>query len=275
MLPHLNSLWVGKRLGYIEQLCFASAANWGHAITLYSYTPDELKGVPKFVELRDAREVMAEEKLVRYADTGAVALGANFFRYELLAKGLGYWIDADFYFLKPLSFNEEYVFGWEYEERINNAILGFPAESALVRDLCDFPRLNKKPPWFGPRRSLRYYWRTLRAGKRLGVEDLPWGTFSAGMLTYFAKKHRVADVAQKPAVFYPIRWKDARSVYGPPEVVESMLSPETRAVHLWHSRLSGMSDRVPPKGSYMDQICRRHDIDMEQAVALMTRCSET
>jgi hypothetical protein len=63
-----------------------SAVAVGHPVSLYSYTPDQLQGVPDRIEVRDAREVMPEDRLVRYADTGAVQLGANFFRYELLAK---------------------------------------------------------------------------------------------------------------------------------------------------------------------------------------------
>jgi hypothetical protein len=198
---------------------------------------------------------------VRYSDTGAVALGANFFRYALLAKGLGYWIDADFYFLKTLNFKEKYVFGWEYENTINNAVVWAPPDSMLVRDLCELPFSNRRPPWFGPRRSLSYYWKTLKQGRSVSVQDLPWGTFSTGMLTYLARKHRVATQAQKPTVFYPIRWKDARLVYGPAEEVERMISTETHAVHLWHSRLVGFSDKPPPKGSYMDKICKHVGVE--------------
>src|SRR5690242_2392198 len=100
MLERLNSLWVGERLGYIEQLCIASAMVAGHPFTLYSYTPDIIENVPDGVEIRDAREIMPEERLVRYADSGAIQLGANFFRYELLLKGAGYWVDMDFCFLR-------------------------------------------------------------------------------------------------------------------------------------------------------------------------------
>src|SRR5664280_1517399 len=129
MLKRLNTLWVGDRLGYLEQLCLVSATAVGHPVTLYSYTPDNLKGVPDGIEIRDAREVMPEEKLVRYSDSGAVALGANFFRYALLAKDVGYWVDLDLYFLKALDFKGEYVFGWEYENWINNAVLYVPSNT--------------------------------------------------------------------------------------------------------------------------------------------------
>jgi hypothetical protein len=260
MLERLNSLWVGDRLGYIERLCLTSALAVGHPFTLYSYTPDALRDVPKGVELCDARDVMPEEKLVRYSDSGAVQLGANFFRYALLMKGLGYWVDMDFCFLKPLDFNIPYVFGWEYENWINNALLRIPAQSKMVHDLCNIPQTNRRPPWYGPKSTLRYYWNRLTKGD-IRVQDLPWGTFSAGMVTYLAKKHGVAEQAQGPAVFYPVRWKDARALFGPTELVDQMITPETRAVHMWYSRLVGLVDKPPPRDSFIDVLCRKYGIE--------------
>ncbi len=259
-LPRLNSLWVGERLGYIETLCLQSALALGHPFTLYSYTPEKLRGLPTGVELRDAREVMSRERLVSYADSGSFALGANFFRYELLAKGLGYWVDMDFCFLKPLDFERDYVFGWEYENWINNALLLAPPESAMARDLCNLPRTNWRPPWYGPRSTLLYYWKRLTKGD-IKVEDMPWGTFSAGLVTYVAKKCGVAAQAQPPSVFYPIRWKEARMVFGPADAVEEKIGADTVAVHLWHSRLIDLLDKPPPAGSYLDKLCRRYDVD--------------
>ena len=70
MLERLNSLWDGNSLGYIEQLCLLSALAMGHQFTLYSYNPDALDGLPDGIELRDAREIMREERLIRYTDIG-------------------------------------------------------------------------------------------------------------------------------------------------------------------------------------------------------------
>ncbi len=257
-------MWVGDSLGYLEQVCLISASAVGHPVTLYSYTPDRLKGVPPSIELRDAREVMPEEKLVRYADCGAVALGANFFRYELLAKDLGYWIDADLYFLKPLDFGEDYVFGWEYENWLNNSVMYAPKNSKFVRDLMEIPQKNRRPPWFGPKRTLNYYWRRLTEGD-LGVEDMPWGTYSAGMLTHVAKTNGILKNAQPPEVFYPIRWKEARLLYGHADEVENLIRPNTYTVHCWNSRLVGLTDNPPPKGSYIDLICSRHGVETRVA----------
>ena len=89
MLERLNSLWVGDRLGYIEQLCLASALAVGHPFTLYSYTPDSLGAVPRGVDLRDAREVMPEEKLVRYSDSRSSSTRCQFFSLCLAGQGSG------------------------------------------------------------------------------------------------------------------------------------------------------------------------------------------
>lgn len=259
-LTRLNSLWVGDRLGYLERLCLASARAVGHDFTLYSYTPDSLAGVPEGIELRDAREIMPEDRLVRYSDTGSIQLGANFFRYELMAKDVGYWVDMDFCFLQPLDFDSPYVFGWEYEGWINNALLLLPPTSDMTNDLREIPKTNRRPPWFGPMRSTRYYWDRLTKGD-IRVQYLPWGTYSSGLVTYAAKKHSVVDRAQHASVFYPVRWKDARTLFDSSEIVEEMIKPETRAVHMWYSQLVDLMKSPPPKGSFLEKVCSRFDVD--------------
>lgn len=255
----LNSLWVGKELGYLEVLCLKSALATGHQFSVYSYTPEVLK-VPDGIELRDAAEVMPECRLLRYADTGSVALGANLWRYEMLAKGLGYWADMDFIFLKNLGSDREFDFGWEYTEWINNAVLLAPPHSAMVKDLREIPRDNQCPPWFGPKRTLEYYWRRLRQGK-ITVADMPWGTYSAGLVTYVVKRHGLTGFARSPDVYFPVPWADARTLFGPSQDVEKRITDATMAVHMWNSRLVGLFDKVPPEGSYIARMCDLHEID--------------
>src|SRR3546814_6297529 len=103
----------------------------GHDFTLWSYEPGALAGVPAGTDLRDAAEVMPRERLLHYRDSGSVALGANLWRIELLAKGLGCWVDMDFIFLRPVTAATPYLFGLEHEGWINNAVVHAPADSAL------------------------------------------------------------------------------------------------------------------------------------------------
>jgi hypothetical protein len=259
LLDPLNSLWIGDKLGYVERLTMVSALLVGHPFRLYSYNAEILCGVPSGVEVRDANEVVEYSALARYFDGGHhAALGTDFFRYEMQAKGIGYWVDLDFYFLRPLDFREDYVLGWEHETSINGAILRLPSDSAMVRELCQIPQLNWRPPFYGLRKTAKFYWRRMSQGD-IRPENYSWGTFGPAILTYLAKKHRVANRAQKRPVFYPILHCEAKRVYGPPKWVEQQLTRETRAVHLWSSVLSRETTTAPP-GSWLDVVCRRHGL---------------
>ena len=254
----LNSLWIGDKLGYVERLTMISALSVGHPFRLYSYSPGKVSGVPSGAEVRDANEVVEYPVLARYFDGGHPALGSDFFRYALQAKGLGYWVDLDIYFLRPLEFPGDYVFGWEHESSINGAILRLPPDSGMVRELGEIPHVNWRPPFYGLRKSAQFYWRRLSQGD-IRPENYRWGTFGPAILTYLAQKHRVASLAQKRPVFYPIFHSDAKRICGEPEWVERQLTPETRAVHLWSSVLSREVE-IAPAGSWLDIVCRRHGL---------------
>ena len=89
-IPVLNSLWVGGDLTYVEQLSLLSAMAQGHQFKLHSYAPEKLGGVPRGVEVCDASDVMPKDMLISYAECeNGVALGANLWRYHMLAQGLG------------------------------------------------------------------------------------------------------------------------------------------------------------------------------------------
>jgi hypothetical protein len=262
MFDRLNSLWIGEQLGYVERLTMVSAVSVGHPFRLYSYAPDKLRGVPNGVEVRDANEVVHYPTLARYFDVGLAALGTDFFRYAMQAKGLGYWVDLDLYFIRPIDFRDQYVFGWEHERSIDGAVLRLPADCDMVRELCEIPQVNWKPPFYGPRKTAVFYWRRLMEGD-IRPENYRWGTFGPAILTYLAKKYRVSKQAKERSVFYPVRHRDAKLLCGPPEPVETQLTKETRTVHLWRSVLSreARAKASPPPGSYLEAACRRHGLE--------------
>ena len=259
-LPVLNSLWVGDQLSYVERLSIQSARAHGHEFRIFSYSPETLQGVPDGVEVLDASEIMPREKMISYAECeGGIQLGANLWRYHLLAKG-GFWCDLDCVLVKPFDFDQPYVLGWEHEGWINNAVMYAPADSPFVQDLFALSKPNVRPPWFGPRRTANFYLRKWREGY-LGLEDMPWGTYSAGLVTYIVKKRKLQPFVSKPDVFYPVRWNEARIVYDAEAVVNERIRPETRAVHLWHSRLGELKKLPPPAGSWMGVQCERFEVE--------------
>jgi hypothetical protein len=246
----LNSVWVGETLGPLEQLCIRSGLAAGHSFHVYSYEPDRLRGAPPGTEIRDAAEVMPRERMTAYAECNSFVLGSNFWRYEMLRQGRGYWVDLDLLLLRPLDLDQDYVFGREREGSINTAVMLAPPDSALVRDLVEFPKAMRRPPWFGARRSFNYYVRRLSQGP-LGLEDLPWGTYGPQMLSYFVRKHGLERFAAAPEVFYPVSWHNARLLYEPAEKVDALLTERTYAIHLYNSQLRELAKNPPPKGSFM------------------------
>jgi hypothetical protein len=260
-LRPLNSFWVGHELGYLEQLSIQSALYHGHRFRLFSYDPDSLRGVPSGVELHDASEVMPKEKLISYAGAkNGVALGANLWRYHMLARGLGYWCDLDCVLLRPFDFPDPYVLGWEYEGWVNNAVMLAPADSEFVKDLLELMRPNVRPPWFGPRRSLNFYIERWRRG-HVGLEDFEWGTYSVGLVTHIVRKRRLERFVHAPETFYPISWSEARLIFGDPEIVNAKISSNTRAVHMWNSRIADLKTSPPPSGSWIALQCEHYGLD--------------
>ena len=246
----LNSVWVGETLGPLEQLCIRSGLAAGHPFHVYSYEPDRLKGVPPGAEIKDAAEVMPRERMTAYAECNSFVLGSNFWRYEMLRQGRGFWVDLDLLLLKPLDLDQDYVFGREREGSINTAVMLAPADSALVRDLVEFPKAMRRPPWFGVRRTFNYYARRLYQGP-LKLEDLPWGTYGPQMLSYFVQKHGLERFAADPEVFYPVSWRKARLLYEPADKVGALLTDRTYAIHLYNSQLRELAKNPPPRGSFM------------------------
>src|SRR5271166_6167474 len=236
MLERLNSLWTGGELGPIERLSVISALSVGHPLTIYSYAPEKLGAVPSGAEIRDAGEVSPYESLAHYLEGGWGALASDFFRYALLAKGLGTWVDLDLLFLKPIDFEDEYVFGWENKKSINGAVLRLPRDSDMLRELCSIPQLNWRPPFYGLRKMPLFYWRRLTQGD-IRPENYNWGTFGPLILTHLARKYGVAGRAKARSVFYPVMHFQVELFLGPSELVESLLTAETRTVHLWQSVL--------------------------------------
>lgn len=58
-------------------------------MTIYSYDPGTLTGVPAAAEVADARAMMADERCVKLLRGKFAALGSDFFRYEVFANRLG------------------------------------------------------------------------------------------------------------------------------------------------------------------------------------------
>jgi hypothetical protein len=85
-------------------------------------------------------------------------------------------------------------------------------------------------------------------------------------LTYLARKYGVAKRAKKRAVFYPVTHSNWQLLCGPPELVKAELTVETRTIHLWRSVLIRKMGTSPPPGSYLEALCRAHDLPLKDPI---------
>src|SRR5438094_244346 len=173
-----NSLWIGSRLGAVERACMLSVLRQGHPLRLWCY--DGLDGVPPGIQLADAADVLPASSIIRHSE-GSPSLFSNRFRYELQRRGLGPWIDADVYLLRPIP-DRDYLFAWEDGERINGSVLRLPGDSPLIPALLDLFEERSIPPWLTWRERMAARWRLVTTG-RTDLPRMPWGSTGPHALT--------------------------------------------------------------------------------------------
>lgn len=154
-LPIIHALWIGTKLGPISRSCLSSFIMRGHEVHLHSY--GEIEDIPYGVTKVDANKVIPEDKIIKHNKTGSYALFSDIFRYELMRKVDGIYVDCDVYCLHPLTIPEHgYVLGFEDESLINGAVLRIPEDSILLRSLLDAAYSSKFiPPWYSSSRKVK------------------------------------------------------------------------------------------------------------------------
>lgn len=135
----VNALWIGKYLSACELLTIKSFLNNGHRFVLWTY--DEIKTMlPEGVELHDAAEIIPREKVFCYKyrnqfghGKGSYAGFSDIFRYKLLYLYGGWWTDMDVTCLKPMDFEDEYVFRTHHSLPLVGNIMKCPKGSELMK----------------------------------------------------------------------------------------------------------------------------------------------
>ena len=103
----------------MEKVCLKSFLYHGHEVDLYTY--GSVVGVPSGVNVMDGREILEQDKVFTHRKEGvgkdSVAGFSDHFRYELLNKKGGWWVDTDVVCLKPFKFNDDKVIATSYEHK--------------------------------------------------------------------------------------------------------------------------------------------------------------
>jgi hypothetical protein len=269
-MREVGTLWIGGAMTWLEQLCLKSWVDEGQRITLFSYHP--IPNIPAGVHRRDGREILATEAFLKYERKDSVALFADLFRLHMIRACPGMvWVDADVYCHRPLADAAEVVMGFERPDGryVNNAVLGLPPDHPLLAAMLDFTQdLHPIPPWLKPK-DREAYRAAAAAGRPVPVTEQAWGTWGPLMLSHFAAAHGMLGQVQPVDAFYPVPFPDRQTFFKPARRVAQYLTERTTALHLWASNKREIGLRhhgLPPEGSYLAKLCKRHGIDAAAAL---------
>ena len=232
-----RSFWYGDRLPRHAQLCLASFVDRGSPVALYAFRKLD---APFGVELRDAAEVLPESQVFYYktrdGSRGTVSGFANWFRYVLLAREGGWWIDADVLRLEgPLPQTPLY-FGWESDVRIGNAVMKAPLATPFLRA-------------------------AERETAALGANAYH-GQTGPGLITRLVHEHGVVGEARPAEEVYPIPHEDYAAVTRAAETTRVVAAVTGRPfLHLWNDMFRRNGSRAidePEPGSFLDLKFREH-----------------
>ena len=268
-MREVGTLWIGGSLSWMEQLCLASFVAQGQQITLFSY--DDIPNVPEGVIRRDGREVLDTDNFLKYEKKDSFALFADLFRLHMIARNPGMiWVDTDVYCHRPMTYDSDHVLGFELpgDQRVNNAVLGLPADGPLLAALLAYTSDPFAIPPFVKPALKEAYAKAAATGQPVHVSQQPWGVWGPMMVTHFTHALGLQDKVQPLDAFYPVTFPDRLKFLRPADVVARSLTERTTALHLWASNKRELGLRhngLPPKGSYLDMLLRRHDIAPEAA----------
>lgn len=263
-LPTIASFWHGP-LSWLERLCIASFVKRGHPFHLYTY--EEVDGLPKGAERRDANQVLPRDELFFYKGHGTPGVFSDYFRMMLMRQSRGIWADCDVYCVKPLADMGDYIFSYERPGSINGAVLRIPADAPLLDDLISI-FTDKSRPLFEP--HLPTFRRLEVATKRLfgnpvGPEFMQYGATGPFMLTYYVPKHGLTHLVQPAEVFYPVAYTGIPALMQPGSDIEKLITPKTRGVHIWRSQLTNRGRagiNTPEPDSALAKLCAIEGIEL-------------
>ena len=244
----VNTVWIGKQLGSIHAACLRSFLRNGYEVVLHSFgRPDD---TPEGVRLFDASKLMSLKEVEIFQKYRRLAFASDIYRYRIQREGMGLYVDCDVYCLKPFE-DADYIFGWESDDLICNAILKIPAKSPLLQKVLEASE-NKYfiPPWLKSSKKNKLIIRK-KLGFPVHVALQPWGVIGPQLITHYIRDLNLVDHASSIDKFYSLHFDYSDLLYEQGLSVNDLTSSRSSALHLYSSRLKQNS---APIGSPMFEI---------------------
>jgi len=129
----MRTFWHGETMPLYQQACLASFVRRGHRVEVFTYS--ENARFADGLHVRNAREILPEERVLRPLAGGRTGIRAHLFRYALLEQLGGWWIDPDVMLMQPdLPEGSVYIAPPDVFRRTPVAVLKFSAHHPLMAE---------------------------------------------------------------------------------------------------------------------------------------------
>ncbi len=256
-LPIIQSLWIGESLSKVERLCVQSFLDNGHEFRLYVY--DEVQNIPDGCVIKDANDILPSSTIFKYKNGGYGGF-SNWFRYAMLCKVGGFWVDMDVVCIKPFDFGDEFIVGRSTFSITGTAVLGGKVAvfAELEKSCRNFPKTS---PWDSNKlRRRKFKMRLMRRGQEGASFGMVGGPVS---LSAALKHYNLFEKAKPHTWFFPVHWENCDSIFDNTFADHSPFTQDTFAIHLWneHWRRLGTDKNADfPRNSLLEQLKCKHKI---------------
>jgi len=239
----VRCFWHGSPLGPYQLMGMRSFVDHGHRVELFTY--DGGIAVPDWIVRRDANEIWPTSRILIYRKDlgrGSFALHSNLFRYAMLHRLGGWWVDLDVILLRQELPAQDIFFALETRDpiRATFSVLKFPAgHPALSESLA----------------------RCVAAG-----ESPLYGQTGADLFTDVVAKHQLGCHGQAMEETYPLSALDVSAMFDPAQLEQLRARcAQSTFVHLYNEtwRRAGIPSYLgPPAGSFIDDMLRSHGFEV-------------
>lgn len=226
-LPAVQSLWIGGELSRMEKTSIGSFLEKGHDFDLYTY--GSIKGIPRQVNVIEAREILDGSSIDKCIDNKDYATLSDIFRYKLLFEKGGIWVDTDIICLRPFNFDDEHVFASERVERQSRFEIKLPYRP--VGCVIKAPAGSE----------IIHY--CLKKSRKKEFENIEWAEVGPDLLDITVEEFSMDECVYPPYKFCPIPWwkwrdfiKDDLKTRTKEKIKQYLLNPYS--YHLWNSKWS-------------------------------------
>jgi len=224
-LPAVQSLWIGGELSRMERTSIGSFLEKGHEFHLYTY--DSIDGIPKEVNVIEARKVLDRSSINKCIDNEDYATLSDIFRYKLLFERGGIWVDTDIICVRQFNFEDEHVFASERVERQSRFEIELPYRP--VGCVIKAPAGSE----------IMHY--CLEKSRQKEFENIEWAEVGPDLLDTAVEEFGMDECIYPPYKFCPIPWWKWKKFVEPSTWINLLekaksCSLKPYSYHMWNSR---------------------------------------